>query len=317
MRGILRPCRHQLGSELHARWLGHLCGLCLSLRDTAGQSSRALTGYDILLVSVITEAQSGPLETTTAGPCALRGFRTAEVVGIEVPAMRSTTAVALLTGSATLADKIDDKDLPTWSVPALRKVRDRFSNAGHLAAKRTGLDTRSIAGSAAAARHAEERSGASLDELLAPSGRVVADIFAHTATTAGLPGNVSALRRAGDAFGRILHLVDAVEDRASDRRHGRFNPLDATRTSDDVAGAVARELHADLLAAIGSVRFVDGALAEALLHRTLGSAITRVWGEQPAGAAPAPRPRTFALGVAAALVAQMGMWGGGRRGGRW
>ncbi len=51
MKGIVRPCRHRLGPELQARWLGHLCGLCLSLRDTAGQAARVLTGYDALLVS--------------------------------------------------------------------------------------------------------------------------------------------------------------------------------------------------------------------------------------------------------------------------
>jgi hypothetical protein len=35
--GFLRPCRHHLPPELHARWSEHLCGLCLALRDEAGQ----------------------------------------------------------------------------------------------------------------------------------------------------------------------------------------------------------------------------------------------------------------------------------------
>src|ERR1700722_10596464 len=100
MRGILRPCRHRLGAELHARWVGHLCGLCLALRDRAGQSARVLTGYDVLLVSILTEAQTGRLATTTAGACPLRGFRTAEVVDASTPAMRAGTAAALLAGSA-------------------------------------------------------------------------------------------------------------------------------------------------------------------------------------------------------------------------
>ena len=59
MRGIVRPCRHCLGPELHARWQAHLCGLCLTLRDVAGQPQRALTGYDVLLLSVLVEAQAG------------------------------------------------------------------------------------------------------------------------------------------------------------------------------------------------------------------------------------------------------------------
>ena len=31
----------------------HPCGLCLTLRDTAGQAQRVLTGYDVLLLSVL------------------------------------------------------------------------------------------------------------------------------------------------------------------------------------------------------------------------------------------------------------------------
>src|SRR5207248_8123442 len=80
IKGLVRPCRHGLGPELQERWRAHLCGLCLTLRDEAGQSARVLTGYDALLLSVLVEAQAGVLPTTTAGRCPLRGMRTAEVV---------------------------------------------------------------------------------------------------------------------------------------------------------------------------------------------------------------------------------------------
>jgi len=45
--------RHSLGPELTLRRQAHLCGLCLTLRDTAGQAQRVLTGYDVLLLSVL------------------------------------------------------------------------------------------------------------------------------------------------------------------------------------------------------------------------------------------------------------------------
>jgi hypothetical protein len=74
VRGIVRPCRSHLGPDLHARWQAHLCGLCLTLRDEVGQAERVLTGYDVLLLSVLVEAQAGTVETTTAAPCPLRGL---------------------------------------------------------------------------------------------------------------------------------------------------------------------------------------------------------------------------------------------------
>ncbi|MFP8963858.1 DUF5685 family protein, partial [Streptomyces nanhaiensis] len=85
MFGIIRPCRHRLGDRLLTAWTAHLCGLCLALRGDHGQFARVVTNYDGLVVSALTEAQtprpaggSGALRRT-AGPCPLRGMRTASV----------------------------------------------------------------------------------------------------------------------------------------------------------------------------------------------------------------------------------------------
>lgn len=326
MKGIVRPCRHRLGRDLHARWLAHLCGLCLSLRDTAGQSTRVLAGYDVLLLSVLTEAQMGRLPTTTAGACPLRGFRTAEVVDARTPAIQSGTAVALLTGGAGLTDKLDDGDAPRWVRPVLSRAARRLAKVGATAAEACGLDGTDLSAAPARARAVESRKGAGLDELLEPSGTAVAAMFAHTAVAAGVPANAAALRRAGDAFGRLVHLVDAATDRESDRRHGRFNPLEATATDHLEAGQVARSLHADISRWLGELELVDEALAEALFGPTLSAAVERVWGPMPLTAmpatphpqvSPAPRRRGGALvGVAAALAVQAAIWGGGGQWGR-
>ncbi len=80
MFGIIRPCRHRLSERLHASWTAHLCGLCLALRDGHGQLARTATNYDGLVVSVLVEAQSPrAADRRTAGPCPLRGMRTAPV----------------------------------------------------------------------------------------------------------------------------------------------------------------------------------------------------------------------------------------------
>src|SRR5258706_16122059 len=44
--GIIRPCRHRLGSELGAAWQADLCGGGLALRDDHGQAGRLGTNYD-------------------------------------------------------------------------------------------------------------------------------------------------------------------------------------------------------------------------------------------------------------------------------
>ncbi len=313
MRGVIRPCRRRLGPELHSRWLSHLCGLCLGLRDTAGQSARVLTGYDVLLVSVLTEAQAGRLPTTTAGPCPLRGFRTAEVVDAATPGAQAAVAAALVVGEASLTDKVDDGDVPVWLRPLASGTARRLARLGASAAEACGWDGTDMSAAPARAKRVEGRDGARLDELLEPSGAAVAALFAHTATTSGMSGNESALRRLGDAFGRLVHLIDAAEDRRSDRRHGRFNPLEATGTSDVEAERLARYLHAEVGRSLSDLTLVDGALAEALFGPALGAAIGRVWAGHPEQVSPAPR-RRFAVSaaVAAAMAGQAAMWVGGR-----
>jgi len=46
MFGVVRPCRHRLSADERQRWVGHLCGLCLTLRDRVGHDARLATSYD-------------------------------------------------------------------------------------------------------------------------------------------------------------------------------------------------------------------------------------------------------------------------------
>lgn len=332
MHGILRPCRKHLGPELHQRWRSHLCGTCLTLRDVAGQAERCLTGYDVLLLSVLVEAQAGPQPMREAGRCPLRGMQTATVVDSSSSGTRLAAAAAMLSGSAGLADKVADDDLPRAADRPARRIGERLKRRGTTLAQQLGLDAGpTLAAPARAA--ALERSGARLDELLDPSGDAVASLFAQTTVSAGCPDNAPALRAAGDAFGRLVHLLDAVEDWAADAEAGRFNPLRATGTHCDEARAVAGRLHEQITAALAEAAFVDGALVEGLFGGEFARSIRRSFPALPAAeplvAAPAvPQQRSgsatgatglVAAGLATWALASAGVFGGGwvgrRRGG--
>src|SRR6516165_6087386 len=107
--GIIRPCGHRLGGELRAAWQAHLCGMCLSLRDDHGQAARLATNYDGLVISVLAEAQAdGAPERRTAGRCALRGMRKADVAIGDCTRLAAT--VSLVLAAAKLRDHADDGD---------------------------------------------------------------------------------------------------------------------------------------------------------------------------------------------------------------
>ncbi|WP_419184117.1 DUF5685 family protein, partial [Streptomyces caniscabiei] len=141
---MVRPCSHRLGEGLRTQWMAHLCGLCLALRGDHGQFARIVTNYDGLLVSVLTEAQAE--RTTdwrrTAGPCPLRGMRTASVARGE--GARLAAAVSLVLASAKVRDHVADGDGLLARKPvahAARRIATNWGRAGARTGSDIGFDT--------------------------------------------------------------------------------------------------------------------------------------------------------------------------------
>ncbi|MEU3727114.1 DUF5685 family protein, partial [Streptomyces sp. NPDC031705] len=248
MFGIVRPCAHRLGERFKTEWMAHLCGLCLALRGDHGQFARIVTNYDGLLVSVLTEAQSGPLPGArrTAGPCPLRGMRTAPVANGE--GARLAAAVSLVLASAKVRDHVADRDGLLARAPiaaAARKVARGWDRAGARTGASLGFDTAVLVDAVDRQGGIETLAGPGTPVLVVtePTETATAAAFAHTAVLAGRPGNGPALAEAGRYFGRLAHLLDAVEDQAADALAGAWNPLTATGTS----RAEARRLCDDAL----------------------------------------------------------------------
>ncbi|WP_209641843.1 DUF5685 family protein [Kibdelosporangium banguiense] len=282
MFGIIRPCRHRLSPQLSTSWLSHLCGLCLALRDDHGQLARAVTNYDGLVVSALVQAQS---ETTTmrkAGPCPLRGMRTSPIV--QGSGARLAAAVSLVLASAKINDHVADRDgvFGRRGVSGVaQRVAGRWAKQGALTGSSIDFDT-AVLLDAVAAQPAVEASlglGGSLLTATEPTETATAAAFAHTAVLSGRPQNVPALSEAGRLFGRIAHLVDAVEDLEDDRASGAWNPLLATGTSLEETRRLCDDAVLGVRLALREAEFVDDKLIHALLAHELDHAIQRAFGD--------------------------------------
>ncbi|MDG4786176.1 DUF5685 family protein [Micromonospora sp. WMMD1102] len=281
MFGIVRPCRHRMCGKLHAAWLGHLCGLCLTLRDEHGHRARLATNYDGLLISVLLEAQR-PAEYRPAGPCALRGFRSAPVLAPSDPGARLAAAVSLVLAAGKTRDHVTDRD-GALRMPALAGVAGRLADGWAAAGARTGagvgFDT-GVLWDAVARQSALESAvvpGGSVLVATEPTETAVAAAFAHTATLAGRPGNAAGLAEVGRYFGRIAHLLDAVTDHADDAARGAFNPLLASGTDLAQARRLCADAHHGLRLALADLELRDRRLVRALLDREVGDAIERTF----------------------------------------
>lgn len=305
MFGIVRPCQHRMCGTLHAAWLGHLCGLCLTLRDEHGHCARLVTNYDGLLISVLVEAQAeGEISYRRAAPCALRGFRRADVVSSVDSGARLAAAVSLVLAAGKTRDHVADSDGALRIgvlAGAAGRMADRWAVAGARTGHAVGFDTGVLVDAVARQSTVERSVGLGSSVLVAtePTETAVAAAFAHTAVLAGMPGNTEALSEVGRYFGRIAHLLDAVEDYADDHKRGAFNPLRATGTGLVEARRLCDDAHHGLRLALDDVKLRRPSLARALLVHEVEDAIERTFAEAetpPAGSPPPVRPPEYAPG---------------------
>ncbi|WP_199742488.1 DUF5685 family protein [Streptomyces triticirhizae] len=281
MFGIIRPCQHRLSRRLRDEWMAHLCGLCLALRGTHGQSARLATNYDGLLISVLHDAQlagEAPAARRTAGPCPLRGMRTATVAngaGAQLAA-----AVSLVLASAKIRDHVLDGDGPLRRrslAAAATRVARGWDAAGARGGAGVGFDTGLLVAAVERQQSVEERTapGSPLLTVTEPTETATSAVFAHTARLAGRPENAAPLAEAGRLFGRLAHLLDAVDDLAADRAAGLWNPIDVTATSAAEVRRLCDDAVRGVRLALDDCAFTDGRLAHALLVHELERAVDR------------------------------------------
>ncbi|MFF8469603.1 DUF5685 family protein [Streptomyces griseus] len=283
MFGIVRPCTHRLSEGLRVEWMAHLCGLCLALRADHGQFARIVTNYDGLIVSVLTEAQTGltPADRRTAGPCPLRAMRTAPVAKGE--GARLAAAVSLVLASAKVRDHVADRDGLLARRPvaaAARRVAAGWDRAGARTGAALGFDTALLVDAVDRQTGIETLAGPGTPLLTVtePTETATAAAFAHTAVLAGKEGNAAPLAEAGRLFGRLAHLLDAVEDREADAASGAWNPLTATGTPLSEARRLCDDALYGIRLALREAEFTDGTLVHVLLAHELRRSVDRAFG---------------------------------------
>lgn len=268
--------------------MAHLCGLCLALRGDHGQFARVVTNYDGLLISVLTEAQAERATgwRRTAGPCPLRGMRTASVAQGE--GARLAAAVSLVLASAKVRDHVADGDGLLARRPvavAARRVAASWGRAGARTGSDVGFDTAVLVDAVDRQLGIEALAGPGTPILTVtePTETATAAAFAHTAVLAGRPGNAAPLAEAGRLFGRLAHLLDAVEDRETDAAAGAWNPLTATGTPLTEARRLADDALHGIRLALREAEFTDSRLAHVLLAHELGRSVDRAFGTSGCG----------------------------------
>lgn len=196
---------------------------------------------------------------------------------------RLSAAVSLVLAAAKVRDHVADGDGVAGRHgirTAAGRLARRWARQGAEIGGKLGLDTAVLANAIDRQASVEAAAGAgtALLAITEPTETATAAAFGHTAVLAGRPGNRAAVTEAGRLFGRVAHLLDAVQDLAADTASGAWNPLVATGTDVSEAHRLCLNALLSIRLALAEVDFTDARLVRLLLDDELRRSVRATFG---------------------------------------
>jgi hypothetical protein len=251
-------------------WMGHICGLCLALRQQAGHVARLTTNYDAALLLALWQAQTNERPTYDS-LCPLRRRARLPVAAPDSVGAQFAAALAVTMGGIKLADQVQDNDTAAANLPWLPSaIAHRWQKQGQQAAAQVGFDTAVITGAAQQQAEVEAIPGHDFLHYAWPTELSVGAAFGHTAVLAHQPHNQYPLTTMGQLYGRIMFLIDSYQDHAVDLAHGRFNALAAAGKPKSFARDLFQTSYAELAGLVEQVAWKRPSLIRLLLIDHLG-----------------------------------------------
>lgn len=223
MFGYTLPHKLVLTLKDNYQYKAHYCGVCGALKKQHFLF-RFLTGYEATLLAILIDAQKDAPPQQTKLFCPFSGERGRMVVMAGEQSVSFAALATLLMGYYKLNDlKRDNKKLALVFKPCekgFKKAKLKLTQGGLPV---TELDRLELSQTLL-----EQKAALHLDDLLMPTGKALALIFRYTAFLADCNENSQNLSALGEALGKLIYLLDCLEDWPKDKRLGRFNGLAAT-----------------------------------------------------------------------------------------
>ncbi|MBZ0319971.1 MAG: DUF5685 family protein [Anaerolineae bacterium] len=208
----------QLTGEARQHYRLHMCSLCHTLGDHYGHMARLLTSGEMILLNLLTSAQTPTPSEIVMRRCPLNPTRHVRTQSDTASEFAAQVAVSL--ADVKIADDLSDAPGPRAHLA--HWLLSRPADAARQALQELGFDTATFAELTATQAAAEQDDSA---DPAHPSALISAQLFAHTAHLAGIPENAEALAVIGANYGAYIYLMDAYTDYPQDMVKGTFNPL--------------------------------------------------------------------------------------------
>ena len=220
MFGYVRPVLNQLDEGQRDAYQSAYCGLCHTLGRRHGFLARFTLQYDFTFLAILLAAGESP-DRTLCRRCPAHPLRKPRVC-LSGERMDAAADQSVILTYYKLCDDVDDRGAVT-GLP-YRFVRRLFRRAYRRAAGARPEFDAQVRESLGRLRQLEEDRSPELDRAADAFARILAS------ASAAYPEGSLMRRALGELLyhlGRWIYLMDAWDDLEEDKRHARYNPLDA------------------------------------------------------------------------------------------
>lgn len=229
MLGTVKPYMPSLSDEAKRMYNAFYCGLCETLSKQNGFFTRFLLSYDMALTAMLYDdfhSESGDVQLKA---CAANPFRKKEILSATKGTAFAADVLIMLAYFKILDNIRDEKFIKKAGFiilsPYFRlKYRQAKKRHPHLA---------KVFESENLNQQKAERGDFDTDSLALPTANMVKAIMAECC---GQKDSFAA-GQFGFFLGRVIYLLDALQDRAEDEKENKFNIFNICRTPPEEAKA--------------------------------------------------------------------------------
>ena len=218
MFGYVRASRPDMRVREYEYYRASYCGLCRSMGKCTGQCSRMLLSYDFAYLANVRMALCTTVPAFRKRRCIAHPLRRRVMMERNDQLDFCAAASAILAYEKCRDNVADER--------GFARLRARFAclflkGAYRRAKKRVPALAQSVRAHLTRLATLEKERTPSVDVMAAVFGDLLADVASY-----GLEGGAAAIaRKIGTQTGRVIYILDALDDLDEDVKKGRYNPF--------------------------------------------------------------------------------------------
>ncbi len=217
MFGYVRPYIPELKVMDNELYRATYCGLCRTMGKTTGCFSKFALNYDFVFLALLRMATEGKRAEVKMRRCVVHPFKKRPMLEINSSLEYSSQATAMLT-RLKLRDNINDSK-------GFSKAKAKIVGAVSIFLKKTDKSLKPLEEKIIASINKltalENQGSDSIDETAITFGELLGYIASHGQESV----NERILYEIGFHLGKLIYVLDAVDDFASDLKTGSFNVI--------------------------------------------------------------------------------------------